>query len=116
MDTKGFFMLIFQYDDDNINCSTHKINAVDVKQRTLGDDSSLLITAYAGSKTIELAVWSDTRATARQAVDRITQAIEHDIYISPYFERDYLFLNTSKEPDDNQMQVSGRIIKSAFQN
>ena len=105
-------MLIIQYDDDGNNSTVHKVSAVDIKQETAGNDDVLLITAVSGDRTVEIRIWTDLNATARQGADRIAQAVEKDIYISPYEERSYLFLNTTVEPGDDQIKVSGNITKT----
>ena len=105
-------MLTIKYDDNGNNSTVHKVSAVDIKQETAGSDDVLLITAVAGDRTVEMRIWSDANATARQGADRIAQAVDKDIYISPYEARSYLFLNTTPEPSDGQIKVSGNITKT----
>lgn len=107
-------MLTIQYDDYGKNYSVHQVTAVHVEPETEGDDRVLLVKAQSGDRLVEMRICTDANATAQQGADRIALAVSQDIFISPYEERHYLYLNTGPEPGDDQIKVTGQIIKTAF--
>lgn len=97
--------------DDFGNFSTYNVISVYCSNID-NDENRINIKVNTQMESLDFYVWTDSNTNAQDAANRLASSVSKEIEVTPYVERDYLYIvDTTLSDDDMRQQIkaSGRI-------